>query len=103
VAEKINPEILKTITAYLDVLRNGHAQYESIWLFGSFAKNRADEDSDIDIAVVMPQVKNKFDAELELTRYRRRVDSRIEPHIINADDLDSPFYNEVIKQGIRIA
>jgi predicted nucleotidyltransferase len=102
-AEKVNPEILKAITAYLDVLRVGQMQFESVWLFGSHAQNRADKDSDIDIAVVMPQVTNKFDKELELTKYRRRIDSRIEPHVIVAGDADSPFYNEVIKQGIRLA
>jgi predicted nucleotidyltransferase len=102
-AEKINPKILKTAGAYVDVLRANHTQFESVWLFGSYASNRADEDSDIDIAVVMPQVRGKFAKELELTRYRRRIDSRIEPHVIDADDLGSSFYKELIRQGIKIA
>ena len=101
-ATKLNQDILKTINAYLNVLRKHDMHFKSVWLFGSFAENQASEDSDIDIAMVMPEVENKFYKEVELTRYRREVDSRIEPHIINADDLDSPFYEEIIKQGIKI-
>ncbi|MHB9070724.1 MAG: nucleotidyltransferase domain-containing protein [Sedimentisphaerales bacterium] len=102
-AAELNQDVLKTINAYLNVLREHHLSFESVWLFGSFAENRAFEDSDIDIAMVMTGVKNKFYKELELTKYRRGVDSRIEPHIINADDIDSPLYKEVTKRGIRIA
>ena len=102
-AETLDRNILKTINAYLNVLRSHQMQFESAWLFGSFAENKAFEDSDIDIALVMPDVKKKFYTEVELTRYRRQIDSRIEPHIINAVDLDSPFYREVISRGIKIA
>ena len=87
-AKELNKDILKKIKAYLNVLNEHHLHFESAWLFGSFAQNRAFEDSDIDIAVVMPEVKNKFFKELELTKYRREIDSRIEPHIINANDLN---------------
>lgn len=101
-AEKLARDILKTINAYLDTLREHKVHFESVWLFGSFAENRANEDSDIDIAMVMPAVKNKFYREVELTKYRRGIDSRIEPHIIDADDLDTPFYQEVTQRGIKI-
>jgi uncharacterized protein len=102
-AEAVDPKILTSIHKYLQVLRSHRMAFESVWLFGSFAENRAEEDSDIDLAVVMPQVREKFFKEVELTRYRRNIDSRIEPHIINADDLNSPFYKEVTRQGIKIA
>ena len=102
-AAKLSQDILNTINTYLNVLREHHMSFESAWLFGSFAENWGGEDSDIDIAMVMPDVKSKFYKELELTRYRRNIDTRIEPHIINADDLDLPFYKEVVKQGIKIA
>ena len=100
-AQKLDKEILKKVKAYLHVLDQHRLYYKSAWLFGSFAQNRAVEDSDIDIAMVMPEVENKFFKELELTKYRRGIDTRIEPHIINAYDLDTPFYEEVTK-GIKI-
>lgn len=102
-AAAIDRNILKTINAYVAVLRAHQTPFESIWLFGSFAENRASEDSDIDIAVVMPNVQTKFFKEVELTRYRRQIDSRIEPHVMNAADLDSPFYQEIVTRGIKIA
>lgn len=101
-AQELNKDILKIINKYLNVLRENHLDFESVWLFGSFADNRAGQDSDIDIAMVMPDVQNKFFKELELTKYRRQVDLRIEPHIINSNDKDSPLYNEVTKRGIKI-
>ena len=100
-AQELDQEILRKVKAYLSILEQHGLHYESAWLFGSFAQNRAVEDSDIDIAVVMPDVQDKFFKELELTKYRREVDTRIEPHIINAYDLDTPFYKEVTK-GIEI-
>jgi len=102
-AQAINADILKSIQAYLEVLRAHRMAFESVWLFGSFAENRAQEDSDIDLAVVMPQVRQKFFKEVELMRFRRNIDSRIEPHVINADDLTAPFYQEVVRRGIQIA
>ena len=101
-AEKIDQKILNTINRYLDILRINNLTYESVWLFGSFAENLGGEDSDIDIAMIMPEVNNKFDKELELTRYRRQVDSRIEPHVLNNDDLDTPFSKEIFEKGIKI-
>lgn len=102
-AANIDQEVLKAINTYIDALRAHQMSFESIWLFGSFAEDRAGTDSDIDIAVVMPDVKVKFFKEVELTRYRRHIDSRIEPHIINAADLDSPFYREIVKRGVQVA
>ena len=101
-AQTIHPDIMKIIDAYLAVLRSHRMPFESVWLFGSFAQNRVQTDSDIDLALVMPKVKRKFFKEVELTRFRRKIDSRIEPHIINADDLDSPFYQEIVRHGVRI-
>lgn len=102
-AAKPDRNILETISAYMNALRANRIQFESVWLFGSFAQERANEDSDIDIALVMPDVKEKFFKEVELTRYRRQIDNRIEPHIINVADLESPFYRDIITQGIKIS
>ena len=102
-AVAIDQDILKKIQAYLKVLQTHRMYFESAWLFGSFAEDRASEDSDIDIVVVMPEVKTKFFKEVELMRLRRTIDSRIEPHVLNAADMDSPFFREVMARGIKIA
>ena len=80
---------------------------EAIILFGSYAKGTNHEDSDIDIAIVMDDFKNDiFDEELNLMKYRRGIDYRIEPHIIRIEDykkVSTPFIKEVIDTGIKVA
>ena len=95
--------VLNVAKTYLSVLRRHGVVFESAWLFGSFAENRFHPDSDIDIALVMRDIVDKFFKEVELMKYRREVDWRIEPHVLTAGEVDSPFGREVMKSGIRIA
>ena len=87
---------------YIDVLRKNGVQFESAWLFGSLTKSRPSPDSDIDIAVIMPDVVDRFFKEVELVKYRRKIDTRIEPHILTVDESDWPFGREVMRTGIKI-
>jgi predicted nucleotidyltransferase len=103
VAAQCDPIVLNVAKRYLNVLRAHGVRFESAWLFGSVVKNRFESDSDIDIAVVMQDVVEKFFKEVELMKYRREVDLRIEPHILTAGEVDSPFGREVMKSSIRIA
>ena len=95
--------ILKIAKEYLEFLRENNVQFESAWLFGSFVTKHFDQDSDIDIALVMPDVADKFFKEVELMKYRRKIDLRIEPHILPTGELDLPFGREIINTGIKIA
>ncbi len=100
---KCDPGIMIIARKYIDVLRKNGIQFESAWLFGSSTKGRSDLDSDIDIALVVPDVMNRFFKEVELTKYRRKIDTRIEPHILAVDESDWPFGREVMRTGIKIA
>jgi len=75
-----------------------------IILFGSYAKGNYQEDSDIDIAVVLKDYNNLIDIQLDLMRLRRKIDSRIEPHPFREDDFNStnPLVNEILKYGQEI-
>ena len=75
-----------------------------IILFGSYAKGNYNEDSDIDIAVVLKDYGNLIDMQLELMRLRRKIDSRIEPHPFREIDfeLSNPIVNEILKYGQEI-
>jgi predicted nucleotidyltransferase len=74
---------------------------ERIILFGSFAKGNYNNDSDIDVAVVMKDFDNILDMQLELMRIRRKIDSRIEPHPFREKDFESsnPIVSEILKFG----
>lgn len=72
-----------------------------IILFGSYAKANHNEDSDIDIAVILEDFSNLSSTRLELMRLRRSIDSRIEPHPFRKKDFEisNPFVHEIIKFG----
>jgi len=78
--------------------------YIRIILFGSYAKDHYNDDSDIDIAVVLKDYSNLSDIQLELMRLRRKIDSRIEPHPFRESefDLSNPIVNEIINYGQEI-
>jgi|ERR1035437_5611781 predicted nucleotidyltransferase len=80
--------------------------YVKIILFGSYAKGNFNEDSDIDIAVVFKDYSNLIDMQLELMRLRRKIDSRIEPHLFRESEFEpsNPMVSEIIKyeQEIKI-
>jgi len=75
--------------------------FAKIILFGSYAKGNYNEDSDIDIAVILKDYNNLIDTQLDLMRIRRKIDSRIEPHPFREKDFDlsSPMVNDIVKYG----
>ena len=104
--KEINKEIVDIVDKYIAIVKENY-DVVAIILFGSYAKGTEHEDSDIDIAVVTDDIKtDKFDEEVKLTLLRRKIDSRIEPHIIKVDDYENdetPFVVEVKNTGIKVA
>lgn len=90
---------IEEVTKYYDV--------ETIILFGSYVNGKNRSDSDIDIAIVFNELKDNIEEEeLNLMRLRRKIDKRIEPHIIKKEDFEkvsTPFIKEIIDSGIKIA
>ncbi|OFY49540.1 MAG: nucleotidyltransferase [Bacteroidetes bacterium GWF2_41_31] len=78
--------------------------YIKIILFGSYAKGNFNEDSDIDIAVILKDYKNLMDIQLDLMRIRRKIDSRIEPHPFRESEFEitNPIVSEILKYGQEI-
>ncbi|MEI8202699.1 MAG: nucleotidyltransferase domain-containing protein [Bacteroidota bacterium] len=88
---------------YADVVKANY--YDSrIILFGSYAKGNFNEDSDIDIAVILKDYGNLVDMQLELMRLRRKIDSRIEPHPFRESEfkISNPIVNEILSYGQEI-
>jgi uncharacterized protein len=73
-------------------------------LFGSYAAEHFNENSDIDIAVVLNKFENRFDTQVKLLMLTTKIDTRIEPHPFENDDFNNgnPFAYEVMNKGIRI-
>ncbi len=80
---------------YLDVYK--------VYLFGSYAKETNNEDSDIDVAIVVNSIKGDYFSTTPLIwKLRRQIDDRIEPIIIEKDNDSSGFLEEIQKNGIEI-
>ena len=51
-----------------------------MYLFGSYAKGTNNDDSDIDVAVVINSEENTFDLLVELMTYTQNID--LVPHLL---------------------
>ena len=75
---------------------------KALYLYGSYSKGNATEDSDIDIAVVVDCLcDNYFEDTPLLWKLRRKVSNLIEP-VLLTEDLNNPLYVDILKTGIRI-
>ena len=78
---------------------------EQFWLFGSYAKNNAHKDSDIDVALVVNHLDEDYSVlktEPLLWRLKRQIDFRIEPHVIARDTDYAGILDEIQHTGIQI-
>jgi predicted nucleotidyltransferase len=95
------------VTKYLDLIKEKFPEIESAYLFGSYAKGKSTEDSDIDLALIFTNLDDskRFDIQVQLMLLAAKIDSRIEPHPISHEDFNSgnPFVAEIKKTGIELA
>ena len=98
--------IMEIVQKYVEKICENYKVY-AIILFGSFAKGTNNQSSDIDIAIVTDDFENDImDEELNLMRLRRKIDTRIEPHLIRIEEYkkaETPFIQEIIDTGIKVA
>ena len=79
-----------------------HFDQATIYLFGSYGKGTAHPDSDIDVAVVLPEVKEDFlEASSKLWALTWQVNTLIEPVLIDKR-YPSPLYEDVLKTGVLV-
>lgn len=100
-------DAINIVRAYLKVLKQAGITIDRAFLYGSYARNEANEDSDIDLMLVSRMFDT--DDDYVLSRpwlYSSKVDHRIEPISIgllrfNSDDT-SPIIELVRQTGIEI-
>ncbi|MBU0488896.1 MAG: nucleotidyltransferase domain-containing protein [Bacteroidetes bacterium] len=98
-----NSDVINIVQRYAVVV-NAKYKFIRVYLFGSYAKGNFNEDSDIDIAVVLKDYGDLSNMQLELMRMRRKIDSRIEPHPFRERDFEpsNPIVHEIMKYGKEI-
>jgi len=72
-------------------------------LFGSYAKGNWDENSDIDIAVIVKELNGDFlDLSKKLNKLTRNIDNRIEPVLLQINTDKSGFLTTILNTGITL-
>lgn len=95
-------EVIKKVQQYRLLLQE-HFSIDKMYLFGSYAKGTNNEDSDIDVAIVVNHLEaDYFSTRPLLWKLRRQIDHRIEPIIIEKDLDKAGFLEEIQKYGIEI-
>jgi predicted nucleotidyltransferase len=89
---------------YLKKVRQNNIDVLDAWIFGSYARGNYSEDSDIDIALVLPDSAVSFDTDVRLMVLRKGAETLIETHTYRKHDflVDTPITAEIKKYGIRI-
>jgi len=71
-----------------------------ILLYGSYAKNTADADSDIDVAVVFDGFQGDWlETSARLWKLRRNISDDIEPILLDRTQDKSGFIKEIFRTG----
>lgn len=105
VERTINKDIIDSVNKFIEEIKKKY-KVTAIILFGSYAKGTANEDSDIDIAVISDDFDDIYDCMAILMGMTWDIDARIEPHPITTEDFENvsnPFVKEVVDTGIKVA
>ena len=96
-------DALNIVKKYAEIVRYSFG-YQKIILFGSYAKDNARKDSDIDIAIIFSDYDNRFERQVELMKLTRQIDTRIEPHPFREKDFiySHPLVNEIVCSGMEV-
>ena len=89
---------------YTKYLRTKQPRIRNVFMFGSYCSGKFNKDSDIDVAIVMDHVTDSFSTMLKFMKYRRNIDTRIEPHVFASSDFNkqNPLASRVISDGVKI-
>ena len=97
--------IKRIIKRYIKMMTAHKIRVDKVYLFGSFAKGTAGNDSDIDIAVVSKDFSgDRYDDRRLIVPLRRKIDRRLEPIPFRTDcfKADDPMAREILERGIQI-
>ena len=102
--ENVDVNILDIVKEYVQEISK-YYKVQEVYLFGSYAKGTNNEDSDIDVAIIINSNENTFDLLVELMMYTEDIDLRIEPHPIKVKDFEegNPFVQEILETGLKVA
>ena len=97
---------LQLASRFINIVKNKGIPVKKAFLFGSWAKGTADENSDIDICVISPVFGVDYTGEMaKLLTIAQKVDSRIESIPFNPKDMLDPYSSlasEIRATGVEV-
>ena len=90
---------------FLDKIREQDIKIDSAYLFGSYAKGKENEWSDIDIAIISQSfTEDRFEERVRLTLMSYEIDSRIEPVPFRPENFvdEDPLAYEIKRTGFLL-
>ncbi len=102
---EIDKVILINVRQFISDLSMVGIQVSQAYLFGSLITGLADKWSDIDIAVISPQISDdRFEERVRLMQIAVTIDDRIEPLPFNPQNFvqEDPIVREILKYGVSI-
>lgn len=102
---KIPDQIREVLKKYIHTLEENHIHVRRAVLFGSYAEGRANEWSDIDIALVSESFDgDRFNDRSKIRRITLSVSSDLSPLPFRPEDFisENPFVREILEKGVRI-
>jgi predicted nucleotidyltransferase len=89
---------------YVEKVRKNGFDVLDVWLFGSYAKGDFNEDSDIDLALILPDSQLSFDTDVRLMTLRKGKETIIETHTYGRNDFlaDTPLIDQIKRYGLRL-
>jgi len=101
---KIDRQVMKTINEFIAKVAMQY-KIDSVYLFGSHAKGTTHEWSDIDLAIISPDIKDRIIDMANMFGYTWGLNANIEPHPYNTKDFqaqDGMVVREILRTGIKI-
>jgi len=102
----MNKEVQEKVLQFGRQLEQDGIPINKLVIFGSYAKNNATKDSDIDVCVVSPIFGRDSIDELNLlSNESRKIDTRIEAYPASPayyEQLESPLIWEIRKYGLEV-
>ena len=95
-------KIINIVKKYAELVKQNYS-VNQIYLFGSYIKGNAREESDIDVAIILDKIGDDYlDISTKLFQLRRKIDLRIEPVLLELNNDISGFLNEIRTNGLQI-
>ena len=89
---------------YVEKIKQNNIDVLEAWIFGSYVKGTHNNDSDIDLALVLPEKSMSFDTDVRLMALRKGDETVIETHTYSPLDFSTniPIVEQIKRFGFQL-